>query len=184
MTDNKLHASLDTWLAQFPEPAAEPEPDVLKVPEWRKESARFFGFDPDALTWVNDDDWGVVALIDHILVSFSVDNDVDGEVFFACVIVGEWRSNDVYSQSDLAKAIRLAQQVQRKQRENEGIKAAQVDDYAKRPRVMQFIVAPDIDKDANKRLSHLLNNEGWVIAFAPVVIHDNSPLYCYTLTRD
>lgn len=179
MTDNKLHASLDTWLAQFLEPAAEPEPDVLEVPDICKESARFFGFDPDALTWVNDNGWGVIALIDNLMVCFSV--EWSGEYFAR---VKGHSSKNAYSQERLAEAIRFAQQVQRKQRENEAIKAAQADEYAKRPRVMQFIVAPDIDKEANKRLSHLLNNEGWVIAFAPVVIHDNSPLYCYTLIRD
>lgn len=183
MDNSKLHGNLDAWLAQFPEPAAEPEPDILEVPEWLKKSARFFGFDPDALTWVNDEDWGVVALIDDIVIDFNVDNDDDGEVCFARTIVGEWRSNDVYSQNDLAKAIRFAQQVQRKQRENEAIKAAQAEEYAKRTRVMQFEIWPESKNDSNKHLAQLMN-DGWVIAFCNVVIYDNTTLYCYTLTRD
>lgn len=176
MTD-KLHTNLAEWLAQFPEPEPAAKPEV-KVPDGAKESAEFFGFDPDALTKGPGNGVGS-AVIDGVEVCFWRD-DTGYRSHVIHPYRGDIRTSALILASDLRKALKEAQRKQN-EREKERVRAAE---YANRLRVMQYEITPDIEIGKSRLLSILLHTEGWAIAFCNVIVRDGVTTYCYTLTRD
>ena len=180
MTD--LATNLTDWLAQYPEPEARPAAPLI-VPDDVKASARFFGFDPDALTWVDDsDEFGIVALLDGITVCFF--EFADAVSWGARV--GELNSGSVNTREKLAEHIHIMQFVNARRRAEQEAERIRAAEHAARPRVMQLqMMAGDIKGE--KRLDELLNIHGWELKFAPFTwyIESENQLYqLYTLTRD
>ena len=163
--------TLEKWLAEYPEPELVATAPAIPTDEI-EEAARFFGFDPNDLTWVYNPERQIVAVLGDVTIRFDrQDNRNDGRPY-ACV-----DGRAAYNQTKLAAVIRAKQA--------EDVKS---EAYANRARVMLIEVLP-FDVSASKALatiSHLLNHEGWKIYNVHTEIENDHhvTVQIYTLTRD
>ena len=162
--------TLEEWLAQHPAP--EPTATAPAIPtDEIEEAARFFGFDPNDLTWGYNYSGRIVTVLGGVSVRFDkLSNDKGGSLF---AVVDDHGLMDT--------PLMLAEYIRDKQAEDVKEEA-----YANRTRVMTVMVLPlDMrEAEAFATISHLCNHEGWKIFSVYTEHSQRAWVQIYTLTRD